>query len=127
VQVGLSEKRDAQAGTLSGGQKRKLSISMALIGGSKVILLDEPTSGMDPYSRRSTWELLQNARAGRIIAITTHFMVRREKGSFDVLCFHVSALALLLTMPLFVRRFLFPSLLRTKLTSSVTVSPSWVV
>lgn len=74
MQVGLTEKRNAQAGTLSGGQKRKLSISMALIGGSKVVFLDEPTSGMDPYSRRSTWEILQNARAGRIIVITTHFM-----------------------------------------------------
>lgn len=74
AQVGLTEKRNAQAGTLSGGQKRKLSISMALIGGSKVVFLDEPTSGMDPYSRRSTWEMLQNARAGRIIVITTHFM-----------------------------------------------------
>lgn len=74
MQVGLTEKRDAQAGTLSGGQKRKLSISMALIGGSKIVFLDEPTSGMDPHSRRSTWEMLQNARAGRIIVITTHFM-----------------------------------------------------
>lgn len=52
------------------------------VGGSKVVFLDEPTSGMDPYSRRSTWEMLQNARSGRIIVITTHFMdeVRQRRG-----------------------------------------------
>jgi ABC-type multidrug transport system ATPase subunit len=54
--------------------KRKLSVAIALIAGSKVVFLDEPTSGMDPYSRRSTWNILQNARAGRVILLTTHFM-----------------------------------------------------
>eukprot|EP00808_Paulinella_micropora_P011872 g18625.t1 len=74
AQVGLTEKVQAKAATLSGGMKRKLSIAMALIGDSKVVFLDEPTSGMDPYSRRSTWDLLQQAKKGRVIVLTTHFM-----------------------------------------------------
>ena len=47
---------------------------MALIGNSKVVFLDEPTSGMDPYSRRMIWNLLRNSREDRIIILTTHFM-----------------------------------------------------
>jgi ATP-binding cassette subfamily A (ABC1) protein 3 len=72
--VGLTEKVHTYSGNLSGGQKRKLSLSMALIGDSRAIFLDEPTSGMDPYSRRSTWNMLQSARSGRVIILTTHFM-----------------------------------------------------
>ena len=69
MQVGLTEKVNVQAGKLSGGQKRKLSVCIALVGGSKVVFLDEPTSGMDPSSRRSTWQILQNAREGRVIVV----------------------------------------------------------
>lgn len=47
---------------------------MALIGDSKVVFLDEPTSGMDPYSRRMIWNLLRNYRENRVIILTTHFM-----------------------------------------------------
>jgi ATP-binding cassette subfamily A (ABC1) protein 3 len=72
--VGLTEKVDVLSETLSGGMKRKLSVAVAFLGGSRVVLLDEPTSGMDPYSRRSTWQILQNAREGRVILLTTHFM-----------------------------------------------------
>ena len=72
--VGLTEKVNILASKLSGGQKRKLSVCIALAGGSRVIFLDEPTSGMDPYSRRSTWQILQNAREGRVMVLTTHFM-----------------------------------------------------
>ncbi|CAM9716859.1 unnamed protein product, partial [Chrysoparadoxa australica] len=57
-EVGLVEKKHQRASSLSGGQKRKLSIAMALIGGSKIVVLDEPTSGLDPYSRRSIWSIL---------------------------------------------------------------------
>ncbi len=74
AEVGLTEKVDSYSSTLSGGQKRKLSVAIALIGGSKIVFLDEPTSGMDPYSRRSTWQILQNAREGRVMVLTTHFM-----------------------------------------------------
>lgn len=73
-EVGLVEKANAKASTLSGGQKRKLSVGIALIGNSKVVVLDEPTSGMDPYSRRSTWNIIQRNKKGRVILLTTHFM-----------------------------------------------------
>ena len=72
--VGLTEKALVRVAALSGGQKRKLSVCLAFLGGSKVVFLDEPTSGMDPYSRRSTWNILRNAREGRVIVLTTHFM-----------------------------------------------------
>lgn len=49
-------------------------MAMALIGDSKVVFLDEPTSGMDPYSRRMIWNLLRNYRENRVIILTTHFM-----------------------------------------------------
>ena len=74
VEVGLLEKRYCRSMALSGGMKRKLCLAMALIGDPKFVLLDEPTSGMDPYSRRSTWELLQKSKSGRVILLTTHFM-----------------------------------------------------
>ncbi|KAF1780736.1 P-loop containing nucleoside triphosphate hydrolase [Phytophthora cactorum] len=70
----LTEIRHALAKTLSGGQKRKLSVALAFLGGSKLVFLDEPTSGMDPYSRRFTWNLLQQSREDRVIVLTTHFM-----------------------------------------------------
>ncbi|XP_076468754.1 phospholipid-transporting ATPase ABCA3-like [Babylonia areolata] len=73
-EVGLEHKRKAAARTLSGGQKRKLSVAIALIAGSKIIVLDEPTSGMDPAARRETWDVLQRARAGRTLLLSTHFM-----------------------------------------------------
>ena len=59
---------------MSGGQKRRLSVAMAFAGGSKVIVLDEPTSGMDTSARRYIWEMLKNYKNDRIILLTTHFM-----------------------------------------------------
>uniref|UniRef100_A0A8D1IK24 ABC transporter domain-containing protein n=1 Tax=Sus scrofa TaxID=9823 RepID=A0A8D1IK24_PIG len=70
----LLEKHNAFSVSLSGGMKRKLSIIIALIGGSKVVILDEPTSGMDPASRRATWNLLQHYKQDRTILLTTHDM-----------------------------------------------------
>ncbi|XP_013360360.1 PREDICTED: ATP-binding cassette sub-family A member 3-like isoform X2 [Chinchilla lanigera] len=70
----LLEKQSAFSKSLSGGMKRKLSIIIALIGGSKVVIVDEPTSGMDTASRRATWDLLQNYKQGRTILLTTHYM-----------------------------------------------------
>ena len=62
------------AKNLSAGQRRKLSISISLIGGSKVIFLDEPSSGMDITSRRNLWEILKRQTEGKIIILTTHYM-----------------------------------------------------
>ncbi|XP_033122032.1 ATP-binding cassette sub-family A member 5-like [Anneissia japonica] len=73
-EVGLEKQGATYAKELSGGQKRKLCMGIALIGDPKVVILDEPTSGMDPYSRRSIWTLLKNKREGRVILLTTHFM-----------------------------------------------------
>eukprot|EP01084_Bolivina_argentea_P100177 179935_1 len=70
----MQEKRNKLPTQLSGGQKRKLSLGIALIGGSKIVFLDEPTSGMDPHSRRDAWELIKASSAGRTIILTTHFM-----------------------------------------------------
>jgi len=74
AEVGLTEKADTQSKKLSGGMKRKLSVGIAFIGGSKIVLLDEPTSGMDPYSRRFTWNVIRKMKEGRTIILTTHFM-----------------------------------------------------
>ncbi|XP_072430717.1 retinal-specific phospholipid-transporting ATPase ABCA4 isoform X2 [Chiloscyllium punctatum] len=73
-EVGLPHKKDELAQNLSGGMQRKLSVALAFIGAAKVIVLDEPTSGVDPYSRRSIWDLLLKYRAGRTIILSTHHM-----------------------------------------------------
>uniref|UniRef100_A0A669CJC5 ATP binding cassette subfamily A member 5 n=1 Tax=Oreochromis niloticus TaxID=8128 RepID=A0A669CJC5_ORENI len=64
----------AQAKNLSGGQKRKLSVGIAILGDPKILLLDEPTAGMDPYSRHQVWSLLKSRRAGRVTVLSTHYM-----------------------------------------------------
>ncbi|XP_034369621.1 phospholipid-transporting ATPase ABCA3-like [Arvicanthis niloticus] len=71
---GLLQKSNTMSKDLSGGMKRKLSIIIALIGDTKVVILDEPTSGMDPVSRRATWDLLQHYKKDRTILLTTHHM-----------------------------------------------------
>uniref|UniRef100_A0A2K6EEP9 ATP binding cassette subfamily A member 3 n=1 Tax=Propithecus coquereli TaxID=379532 RepID=A0A2K6EEP9_PROCO len=72
--LSLEDKWDSRSRFLSGGMKRKLSIGIALIAGSKVLMLDEPTSGMDAISRRAVWDLLQQQKSDRTILLTTHFM-----------------------------------------------------
>lgn len=72
--VGLSIDKDKKAGSLSGGNKRKLSVAIALCGGSKLVLLDEPTAGMDLGARRDLWNMLKNYRSDKIVILTTHYM-----------------------------------------------------
>jgi ATP-binding cassette subfamily A (ABC1) protein 3 len=70
----LEHHLDNTSEELSGGQKRKLSVALAVCGGSKFVVLDEPTAGMDPLARRELWNLLGQLRQGRTILLTTHYM-----------------------------------------------------
>lgn len=72
--IDLEPKINAMSSTLSGGMKRKLSVCVAFCGGSKVVLCDEPTSGMDPAARRALWDVLQAEKKGRTVLLSTHFM-----------------------------------------------------
>lgn len=72
--LGIPHKKKEFPENLSGGMKRKLSVAIAFVGGSNCVFLDEPTSGVDPYSRRSIWELLLKYKRGRTIILSTHFM-----------------------------------------------------
>ncbi|CAJ1086292.1 LOW QUALITY PROTEIN: phospholipid-transporting ATPase ABCA1-like [Xyrichtys novacula] len=72
--VGLPHKRKDLAKNLSGGMQRKLSVAIAFVGGSKIVILDEPTAGVDPYARRGIWELLLKYKQGRTIILSTHHM-----------------------------------------------------
>jgi ABC-type multidrug transport system ATPase subunit len=72
--LGLEDKARTWAGKLSGGQKRRLGVAIAFIGGSKFIMLDEISSGLDPASRRQVWNVIQKNKTGRVICVVTHFM-----------------------------------------------------
>ncbi|XP_018615172.1 ATP-binding cassette sub-family A member 1-like [Scleropages formosus] len=72
--IGLPHKRKSRTSQLSGGMQRKLSVALAFVGGSKVVILDEPTAGVDPYARRGIWDLLLKYRQGRTIILSTHHM-----------------------------------------------------
>ena len=73
--VGLDEKRDARVKTLSGGQKRRLDLGIALVGDPDLVFLDEPTTGFDPAARRSAWEMIRSLRSlGKTILLTTHYL-----------------------------------------------------
>jgi ATP-binding cassette subfamily A (ABC1) protein 1 len=72
--TGLQPKKDDLARNLSGGMQRKLSVAIAFVGGSKTVILDEPSAGVDPSGRRGIWDLLFKYRVGRTIVISTHHM-----------------------------------------------------
>lgn len=76
--VGLVPKRHTQTCHLSGGMQRKLSVAIAFVGGSRVVILDEPTAGVDPASRRGIWELLLKYRKGRTLILSTHHLDEAE-------------------------------------------------
>eukprot|EP01083_Nonionella_stella_P078572 215103_1 len=72
--IGLTDQTHQASAGLSGGEKRKLSLCMAFIGGPRIVFLDEPTAGMDALSRRAAWDLIKRNKRGRCIILTTHFM-----------------------------------------------------
>lgn len=76
----LGEKADAWVGKLSGGQKQRLAVATALVGNPKILFLDEPTTGLDPQSRRQLWDIVRNfQQAGGTVLLTTHYMDEAEK------------------------------------------------
>src|SRR6185437_14026628 len=78
--VGLTEKAGARCRTLSGGQKRRLDLGLALIGNPQLVFLDEPTTGFDPGARRAAWETIRNLRSlGTTILLTTHYLDEAEQ------------------------------------------------
>jgi ABC-2 type transport system ATP-binding protein len=77
--VGLTEKRDARANEMSGGQQQRLSIALALVNQPEVTFLDEPTTGLDPRARRVMWDTILDVRAGgTTVVLTTHYMEEAE-------------------------------------------------
>jgi len=78
--VGLKEKRDDRVRRLSGGQRRRLDLGIALVGDPELIFLDEPTTGFDPHARRQAWETLRSLRGlGKTIVLTTHYLDEAER------------------------------------------------
>ena len=78
--VGLTEKANARVRTLSGGQKRRLDLGLALVGSPELLFLDEPTTGFDPGARRAAWETIRNLRSlGTTILLTTHYLDEAEQ------------------------------------------------
>jgi ABC-2 type transport system ATP-binding protein len=77
--VGLTDQADSVAGHLSGGQRRRLDVALALIGDPEIVFLDEPTTGFDPSARRAAWEVIAGLRRlGKTIFLTTHYMDEAE-------------------------------------------------
>jgi ABC-2 type transport system ATP-binding protein len=80
--VGLGDKRDARVRTLSGGQKRRLDLGIALVGDPQLVFLDEPTTGFDPAARRTAWEMIRSLRAlGKTVLLTTHYLDEAQQLS----------------------------------------------
>ena len=78
--VGLDEKRRAKVSSLSGGQKRRLDLGVALVGDPDLVFLDEPTTGFDPAARRAAWEMIRSLRSlGKTVLLTTHYLDEAEQ------------------------------------------------
>jgi ABC-2 type transport system ATP-binding protein len=79
-QMQLGEKADSWVGKLSGGQRQRLAVATALVGNPRILFLDEPTTGLDPQSRRQLWDIIRNfQQAGGTVLLTTHYMDEAER------------------------------------------------
>jgi ABC-2 type transport system ATP-binding protein len=79
-QLQLTEKADSWVGKLSGGQRQRLAVATALVGNPKILFLDEPTTGLDPQSRRQLWDIIRSFQsAGGTVLLTTHYMDEAER------------------------------------------------
>ena len=74
MKMGLNPYANDYVSCLSGGLRRRLEVAIAFVAGSKIVILDEPTSGVDPYNRMKIWDIILNFRAGRTILLTTHYL-----------------------------------------------------
>ncbi|XP_022665838.1 ATP-binding cassette sub-family A member 1-like isoform X2 [Varroa destructor] len=101
--LGLSDKVETLAKNLSGGIKRKLSLANAMVGGSKILILDEPTTGMDPEARRGVWTLLQEERQNRTVLMTTHYMEEADVLG-DRIAFLANGYLMCAGSPMFLKR-----------------------
>ena len=79
--MGMDEYVNKPVAVLSEGMQRRVCVSLAFIGGSKVVILDEPTSGVDPIARRYIWDLISACKKDRTIIFTTHHLDEAEVGS----------------------------------------------
>ena len=87
--IGLREKAGARVKTLSGGQKRRLDLGLALVGDPELLFLDEPTTGFDPGARRAAWEVIRGLRSlGKTILLTTHYLDEAQNLADRVAVIH---------------------------------------
>ena len=86
--MGLNQYSDDLVSALSGGLRRRLEVAMAFVAGSRTVILDEPTSGVDPYNRMKIWDMILEYRAGRTILLTTHYLEEADVLSDRIAVIH---------------------------------------
>ena len=120
ARVGLADKARSSVKTLSGGQKRRFSIAVALVNRPRVLFLDEPTTGLDPHARRSLWDLVRSLRQqGLATVLTTHYIEETEALCDRVAILDAGRVVALDSPPALIRR-----LLATGFTKPVEVFPA---
>ena len=94
AQVGLTGRTDVRVGSLSGGERRRVDMACALLGQPRLLFLDEPTTGLDPESRRATWQLLADLKAaGVTMVLTTHYLDEAEELADRIAIMHSGTIA----------------------------------